>query len=123
MSILQNYILQMSEFAMLSAVACVFSAFSTATLSAIVTSGIWIIGHAMTDFQVLIPKIEPPLARPFLDFTARVLPDLTRFDIKAQVSHILPVTWSYTGVSVLYALSYVLFALAIACFVFTRRDL
>lgn len=122
-AILQNWLLQMVEFAVLSSVACVFSAFSTVTLSAIVTSGIWIIGHAMADFQALIPKIEPEFIRPALHVVARILPDLTRFDIKAQVSHFLPVTWSYTLISIAYGSLYVAFALAASCFIFSRRDL
>ena len=40
--------------------ACIFSAFSTATLAAIFASGIWVIGHAMTDFRLLIDKMDPP---------------------------------------------------------------
>lgn len=122
-TIAQNWFLQMSEFAVLSAIACVFSAFSTATLSAILTAGIWIMGHAMTDFQALIPKMEPEFIRPILHFVARILPDLTRFDVKVQVSHFLPLTWSYTAVTILYGAAYVIFALGGACLIFSRRDL
>lgn len=121
--IAKSFLLQISEFAVLASVACIFSAFSTATLAAIFTSGVWVIGHAMSDFRVLADRIEPYAMRPVLGFVARVLPDLTRFDVKAQVSHGLPVTWAYTGVSLFYAALYVCFALTAACLIFRKRDL
>lgn len=121
--IAKSFVLQMTEFAVLASVACIFSAFSTATLAAIFSSGVWVIGHAMTDFRIVADKIEPYALRPVLGFVARVLPDLTRFDIKAQVAHQMPVTWTYLGVSVLYGLVYVAFAMTAACLIFRKRDL
>lgn len=122
-SVVKSLLLQMTEFGVLASMACIFSALSTATLAAIFASGIWVIGHAMTDLRILADKIEPVALRPVLGVIARVLPDLTRFDIKAEVAHNLPVTWTYTGVSMLYGLAYVIFALTVACVVFLRRDL
>lgn len=121
--IAKSFVLQMTEFAVLASVACIFSAFSTATLAAIFSSGVWVIGHAMTDFRIVADKIEPYALRPVLGFIARVLPDLTRFDIKAQVAHQMPVTWTYMSVSVLYGLFYVAFAMTAACLIFRKRDL
>jgi hypothetical protein len=94
-SLAESLFLQLTEFGVLAAAACMFSALSTATLAAIFTAGIWVIGHANADLKVLASKIEPLVLRPVLDFVARVLPDLARFDIKAEVSHQLPVTWAY----------------------------
>ena len=42
----------------------------------------------MTDLRMLAQKIEPAFVRPVLGMlVSRVLPDLTRFDVKTQVSH------------------------------------
>lgn len=117
------FLLQISEFALLGAMACVFSALSTTTLAAIFSSGIWVIGHAMMDLRIIGERIEPAFLRPLLSFVSHVLPDLTRFDVKAQISHDLPLTWVYTEVTVLYAAAYAVFALVLACLIFSGRDL
>ncbi len=122
-TLVKSLILQFTEFGMLAAMACIFSAFSTTTLAAIFASGIWVIGHAMTDLRMLSQKIEPAAIRPILGAITRVLPDLTRFDIKIEVSHSLPVTWGFTGMSIAYGLAYMAFALVVTCLIFQRRDL
>jgi ABC-type transport system involved in multi-copper enzyme maturation permease subunit len=122
-SLVKSLLLQVTEFAVLAATACMFSALSTATLAAIFSAGIWVIGHANADLKILASKIEPVVLRPVLDFVARALPDLARFDIKAEVSHQLPVTWAYVTTGMAYGCFYAAFALTAACLIFMRRDL
>jgi len=122
-SILQCLLLLLVEFAVLASAACVFSALSTTTLAAIFTSGIWVIGHAMGDLKILSLKMEPEAIRPVVQFIAKVLPDLTRFDIKAEVAHKLYVSWGSTIFSTAYGFAYIAFALTAACLIFQRRDL
>lgn len=122
-AVAQSLLLQVTEFGVLAAMACIFSAFSTPTLAAIFASGIWVIGHAMTDLRILANRIEPVFLRPVLGVISRLLPDLTRFDIKAEVAHGIPVTWTYTGVSMAYGMAFIVFALVVSCVVFLRRDL
>lgn len=122
-AIAQSFILQVVEFGVLASVACIFSAFSTTTMAAIFASGIWVIGHAMTDLRILVSKIESPASKAMLELITATLPDLTRFDIKAQVAHHLPVTWTYTVVSVGYGFLYIIFAIVAACLIFRKRDL
>lgn len=123
LSILKCFMLQIAEFGMLAAMASIFSSFSTATVAAIMASGIWVLGHAMSDLKILAMTIEPNWMRPVLAFVSRVLPDLTRLDVKVLVSHDLPLTWAYTASSVAYGLAYVAFALVAACIVFSGREL
>jgi ABC-type transport system involved in multi-copper enzyme maturation permease subunit len=122
-SLLKSFILQIVEFGVIASVACIFSVFSTATMAAIFSSGVWIIGHAMTDLKILISRVESPTSKSILSFIAGTLPDLTRFDIKAQVAHQIPVTWTYTMVSIVYGMAYIAFALVAACLIFRKRDL
>ena len=103
--------------------ACIFSSFSTVSLAAIFASGIWVIGHAMEDLRAVTEKVEPVSLRPILRFVTYVLPDLTRFDVKIQVSHQLPITWSYTSLTIMYGAAYMAFAILAACTIFSRRDL
>lgn len=122
-ALLKNFLLQMTELGVLAAVASVFSSLSTTTLSAIFTSGIWVTGHAMLDLRLFADRSETPWLGEVFRWLIRILPDLTRFDVKAQVSHALPITWTYTGVTLAYGAAYILFALVAACLIFSRRDL
>jgi ABC-type transport system involved in multi-copper enzyme maturation permease subunit len=119
----KSLLLQITEFGVLAATACVFSALSTTTLSAILASGVWVIGHAMADLRLLAQKIEPAFLRPILDIVSRILPDLTRFDIKAEVAHELPVSWGYAITCMGYGVAFILFALTVSCVAFSKRDL
>jgi ABC-type transport system involved in multi-copper enzyme maturation permease subunit len=121
--LIQALLLLIFEFGVLASIACVFSAFSTATLSIIFTSGIWILGHAVPEIKLVAEKIEPAFLKPFLIIVSNLIPDLTRFDIKAQVSHVLPVFWSYVLLNSLYGLVYIIFSLVVSCFIFEQRDL
>lgn len=122
-SLIQSFLLQITEFGILASVACVFSSFSTVSLSAMITSGVWIIGHAMVDLKLLINRVEPPEVRPIFKILTSILPDLTRFDVKMQISHDLPIAWSYTAINIVYGISYILFALILSCIIFSKRDL
>ncbi len=122
-AIFKSLILQIVEFGVLATIASIFSVFSTATLGAIITSGVWVMGHAMEDLQIMSTKIEPYFLRPVLKFVTDVFPDLTRFDVKAQVAHHLPLEWTYILQTSAYGLSYMVFALAIACTIFSRKEL
>lgn len=115
--------LQVAEFGVLSAVACVFSVFTTSTLAAVFASGIWVAGHAMADIKILADKTEPYWMRPLLKTVSEIFPDLTRFDVKAEVSHSLPITWGYFAGTAAYGLAYMVFALALACLIFSRKEL
>lgn len=121
--LLKSFILQILEFGILASVALIFSAFSTATFAAIITSGVWVIGHAMEDLRILSHQIEPPSVRPLFEFLTAILPDLTRFDVKASVTHDLPLTWKYTVLSSSYGLVYIVFLLLVSCAIFSKRDL
>ena len=119
----QSLLLQVMEFVVLSTVACLFSTFTTATLAAVFATGIWVCGHAMEDIRILSTRIEPYAMRPVLKAIVTVFPDLSRFDIKAEVSHMIPVSMTTFSLSICYGLLYALFMLAVACFLFSRREL
>ncbi len=119
----QSLILQVVEFAVLATVACVFSTFTTSTLAAVFATGIWVCGHAMEDIRILSNKIEPYAIRPVLKAIVAIFPDLSRFDIKAEVSHMIPVSATTFSLSLSYGVLYALFMLAAACFLFSRREL
>ncbi len=122
-SLFQTLFLQFLEFGILIAIANIFSSFSTTAFAAAVSSGVWVIGHAMKDLKLVIDKVEPVWFRPPLNTIAMALPDLSGLNLKSFAAHGIVVEWSYIFSHTLYALLYILFALTLTCTIFSRRDI
>jgi ABC-type transport system involved in multi-copper enzyme maturation permease subunit len=110
------------ELLVITAVAVLFSTFTTPTLSATFTLAIYIIGNLTDDLQVLGSKLQNDLTKGLLDWLYYVLPNLDYFNIKGQAVHGIPIEPSYLVSAVLYGLAYSAVLLALACMIFQRRD-
>lgn len=110
------------ELLLVTAIALFFSTFSSPFLSAILTLGLWVIGHFNADLRNFQAVVDSPVAA----FVARglyyVLPNFGAFDIKHQVVHALPVPAMYLVTTVAYGAVYVTLLLVAAVAVFSRRD-
>jgi ABC-type transport system involved in multi-copper enzyme maturation permease subunit len=109
------------ELMLVTAIALFFSTFSTPFLSAVLTLGIWVIGHFNADMRNM-----EGLVGPVAGWIGRVLsyvqPNFAAFDVKAQVVHVQPVAASYVALTSLYAVTYVALVLVGAVLIFSRRD-
>jgi Cu-processing system permease protein len=105
-----------------TALALLFSTFTTPILATALTFGLYIVGHFNSDlkhFETIVPsKPVAWLARALY----YLLPNLSRLDVKAQVVHALPVPAGYIALSASYALAYVGALLVAATLIFMRRD-
>lgn len=119
----QCLVLILVEFGVLAAVASIFSTFTTTTLSAIITIGIWISGHAMENLKIMARKVDQEWLQYVLAGVTETLPDLTRFDIKMSVSHMIPVSFSMVSASFVYGIAYMFFALLVSCIIFSNKEL
>ena len=105
-----------------TAVALLFSTFSTPMLSAALTLGLYVAGHFNGDlrhFETVVtsrPAIWLARALYFL------LPNLAPLDVKAQAVHALPIPAGYLLLNTAYALVYVSALLVGATAIFVRRD-
>ena len=110
------------ELLVVTAIAIVFSTYSSAILSAAFTFGLVIAGHFSQDLRnfdlVTESRAVQALARAFY----YVLPNLSFFDVKARVVHGDPVLASEVGLAAAYALLYVGALLTLAVWIFSRRD-
>jgi ABC-type transport system involved in multi-copper enzyme maturation permease subunit len=110
------------ELMLITAVALFFSTFSTPLLSAVLTFGLYVVGHFNTELrnfdQVVDSKAAAWLARGLY----HVLPDLSAFDVKTEVVHGLPVKAGYVLSTTGYGLAYIAALLLAATFIFSRRD-
>jgi ABC-type transport system involved in multi-copper enzyme maturation permease subunit len=89
---------------MLAAVAVLFSTFSTTSLAAAFTIGIYLVGSNISQMKLVAAKIDEPLAKAILNGFAAFLPNLEHFSLGFKVTYGLPVTSSYIVFGVVYAL-------------------
>lgn len=105
-----------------TAVALLFSTFSTPTLSAIFTIGIFVIGRLSGDLTVFADQFADPALSRVIWLMYVTLPDLGRFQFGSRVVQGLPLVPADIGMTVAYGLAYVGFLLLVAIAVFQRRD-
>jgi ABC-type transport system involved in multi-copper enzyme maturation permease subunit len=110
------------ELILITAVAVLFSCFSTPILSSLFALSFYLIGHFSWGLETLIKKTPPGAGRVLLRVLYTVLPDLENFNIKTEVVHGLAVPSGLVLHAAAYGLVYTAFVLALATLVFRRRD-
>jgi ABC-type transport system involved in multi-copper enzyme maturation permease subunit len=109
------------ECMVVTAVALLCSTFTSATLSAIFTLAIYVIGHLTPDLKTFGQKIDG-LGRTMLEGMYYLLPNLERFNLKGHVTHQLDVPLNDLALIVAYGMAYTAFLLLLASVIFQRRD-
>lgn len=122
--VLAQLVLCCIEVLVLTAVALLFSAFSTPFLTGAFTTGIWLLGRSADDMATMKSKqLSEPL-RKLLHFLAEILPNLQLYMPGRTLlmgEGKVPV-WLYVGQSAAYGALYAVLLLLCAAFVFRRRD-
>jgi ABC-type transport system involved in multi-copper enzyme maturation permease subunit len=110
------------ELMVVTAVAVLFSTFSTPTLSAMLTLGVWIIGRFSSDLVLLARRSEDPALKTLVTLVHMLLPNLEKFDVKHLVVYGMAIEPAYVVAAVGYGLLYIAFLIGLACLIFQRRD-
>ena len=110
------------ELCLITAVALLFSGFSTPILSTLFALSFYLIGHLSWGLETLIKKIPQGGIRTLARILYIFLPDLENFNFKTEIVHHLPISPKIFIYSSLYGLFYTVFILALATLVFRRRD-
>lgn len=110
------------EVCLLTAVAMLFSCFSTPILSSIFSLSFYLIGHLSWGLENSINKMNPGIAKTLTQILYAFIPDLENFNFKTEVVHHLPIPSEIFLFSVLYGIFYSLFLLFLAILVFRKRD-
>ena len=107
---------------MVTALALLFSTFTSPILATALTFGLYIVGHFDADLEHFETVVQSKPAAWLARALYYLLPNLSRLDVKAQVVHALPVPADYMFLSTAYALLYVSALLVAATLIFMRRD-
>jgi ABC-type transport system involved in multi-copper enzyme maturation permease subunit len=110
------------ELMLVTSIAVFFSTFSTPMLSAAFTFALYIVGHFSSDLRNFQDVVDSPGAASLARGLYWVLPNLSPFDVKADVVHGIPVAARYIGLTIAYAVLYIAMLLVISSFIFSRRD-
>ncbi len=110
------------ELMLVTAIALFFSTFSSPFLSAVLTLGLWVVGHFNADLRNFEAVVKSRPAAWLARALYYVLPNFSAFDIKAQVVHAQPVGMGYLTQTAIYGLVYIAMVLVGAAVIFSRRD-
>lgn len=131
MVVVRAEVLVLLELLLLCAVAMFFSSFSSPYLSAMFTTGVWIIGRNTAELLAFAGgKLEGTPAGTALQVIARIVPDFHKLYISGAnlggegiVSiHESFVSWAYVAEAAAYCASYAAVCLIAAAWLFSRRD-
>ncbi|MGZ5495385.1 MAG: ABC transporter permease [Candidatus Aminicenantales bacterium] len=110
------------ELVLITAVAILFSSFSTPILSSLFALAFYLIGHLSWGLELIIKKMRPGAGKALVRGLAMILPDLENFNFKTEVVHGLPIPPAIYLTSFLYGVCYTAFILGLAVLIFRRRD-
>jgi len=111
-----------AELMLVTALALLFSTFSSPLLATMLTLGLWVAGHFNADLRNFENVVDNPAAIAIARAAYYVLPNLAPFDVKAEVVYGMPIARRVLGFTLLYALVYITLLLTAAVTIFRRRD-
>jgi ABC-type transport system involved in multi-copper enzyme maturation permease subunit len=114
--------LTLVQLTLVTAVALLFSTFSSPLLATLFTLGIWVAGQFGDDLRTFGSAVDSPAAAAIARAVYYVLPNLSALDVKNQVVHGLPLAWPALGAAVAAIAVYVALVLTAASAIFARRD-
>src|SRR5678815_4697007 len=110
------------ELMLLTAVALLFSSFSSPALSALLTFMVFIIGHFSADLKALAGSMGGSGARWVFTGLYYLLPNLANYSFITPAAHGRAPSAAFVFATGLYALAYIAVILAAATLVFSRRN-
>ena len=110
------------EILVVTAIALFFSTFTSTTLSAIFTLGLYVIGHLTADLRSVVANSESGGVKAVVDLLYYLCPNLEMLNIKGQAAVGILVAPEYLLLASLYGVMYAGVLLTSACLVFQKRD-
>lgn len=110
------------QLAIVTAVALLFSTFSSPLLATALTFSLYIVGHFNADLRNFDAVVESRWVSWIARALYYLLPNLAPLDVKNAVVHALPVPAGLLLLNTLYAVLYVAVVLSAGMYIFARRD-
>jgi len=121
-ALLKAILLTLFELMVVTAIAVLFSSFSTPALSGMFTLGCYVIGHLTEDLRNFGAASNNIAAERLTQFLYYLLPNLENFNVRGKVVHQIPVSGEYMAFAILYGLLYLSLLLLVATMIFQSRD-
>ncbi|MGB8223955.1 MAG: ABC transporter permease subunit [Polyangiales bacterium] len=125
-ALLASLVLNLGEVLILTAVALLFSSFSTPFLTGAFTFGVWMVGRAANDMVAMKTRVLSPSMKTFLSWLAEVVPNFNLFVPGRNTLVMRAGTYgeplTYVATSMSYAILYAAATLFVAALIFRRRD-
>jgi Cu-processing system permease protein len=106
----------------IASIAIFFSTFSTTSLSAMLTIGLYLIGNNISQIKLMATKLKSPVETYLLDALATVLPNFEHFNFGTKVTYGLPASWQFVSLGILYGLFMVAMHLVLAGLLIQGRE-
>jgi hypothetical protein len=110
------------ELAIITAVAVLFSTFSTPITGAVFTFAVYFVGHLTRDLKLLAAMSPSAVVKVASLFLYYVLPNLSNFNVRGEVVYNAVLDPSALLFSILYSLVYSTTLLLISITVFNRKE-
>ena len=110
------------ELLLVTALALFFSTFSSSAVSAMMTLGLYVIGHLTSDLKGIASKSSSELVKAVMTGLYYICPNLEALNIKGLAAQGEAVTVSYQAFASMYGMVYAAVLITAACMVFSRRD-
>ena len=124
--LLASLVLNLGEVLILTAVALLFSSFSTPFLTGAFTFGVWLVGRAAHDMVAMKTRVLTPAMKTLLGWLAEVVPNFNLFVPGRSTLVTKGTTFgeplAYVATSMGYSILYATATLIVAALIFRRRD-
>jgi len=120
--LLWSVLMTLMELAVLTAVAVLFSAFTTPITGAVFTFAVYFVGHLTRDLRLLAAMSPSPVVKLVSQFLYYVLPNFANFNIRGEVVNNALLDPSALMLAVLYAAVYTATLLFISVAIFNRKE-
>lgn len=110
------------ELTIITAVAILFSSFSSPALSALLTFFVFVIGHFSQSLKDFAATLGSATTKLFFDFLYLVLPNFSFYEFRTNAAHGEVASAAYLGGAAAYAAAYAFVLLAATILIFRRRN-
>ena len=121
-TLLQAFWLTYLQSIIVAAAALMFSTFSSAMLSTLMTSGFVILSLLNPQIGIYAAQSKTLEVRAAMRGAQFLLPNFGHFDVSTQVSYALEIPWSHVLWSSCHAIAYIVVLLCIASIILEKRD-